>query len=67
MTSEERVAFINAHAAAALVELEAMKAANYVRKIRGESPAYSEDAIRELISIHYLDEKSLQTYLKDGY
>jgi hypothetical protein len=34
--------------ASALIELEAMKAANAERASRGEAPAYGEDAFRKL-------------------
>ncbi len=40
--------------AAALIELESMKAANIQRQSQGLSPAYGEEQFRELLSIYSL-------------
>ena len=45
--------------ACALIELEAMKAANYQRAQLGRAQEYSEDAIVSLINKYHLDHNSV--------
>jgi hypothetical protein len=52
MTVEETVAYVHSQTACALIELEAMKAENAYRAMRGETQAYSEQAFSDLI-VHY--------------
>lgn len=49
MTPEQQAAYVFAQSAAAIAEIEAMKAANEARAASGDSPAYGEDAFRDLI------------------
>jgi hypothetical protein len=49
MTSEQSAAYVYANSVAALVELEAMKAANFERQLNNESLAYNENTIAEII------------------
>jgi hypothetical protein len=48
MTPEQKAAYVISQAACALAELEAMKAANWMRERRGEVIAYSEEAFMDL-------------------
>lgn len=48
MDDAQKAAYIMAQAAAALIELEAMKQANRDRESRGEGPAYDEEAFLKL-------------------
>lgn len=43
MTPEQSAAFVFSQSVCALAQIEAMKAENVMRSIRGESPAYGED------------------------
>ncbi len=56
MTREEKVAYVNAQVACALIEMEGMKADNMQRKAVGDSMAYNHADFLEVIerySIHH--------------
>ncbi len=55
----DRAAYIMSQVACALIELEAMKAANYQRAQLGQAQEYSEDAIVSLIDKYHLDHNSV--------
>ena len=52
MTPEQQAAYIYSQTVAASAELEAMKAANWMREMKGETIAYDETAFRQVIN-HY--------------
>lgn len=52
MSPEQRAIFLQSQAACALIEMEAMKAANWMREMKGETIAYGEEAFMDLISTY---------------
>jgi N-acetyl-anhydromuramyl-L-alanine amidase AmpD len=58
MTPEQKVAHVAAQTAAALIELESMKAANREREMHGYALAWNEDAFHDLIAKYGLDGNS---------
>ena len=65
MTSEERVAFINAMVACAEIEAKGMEAENQNRLRRGESIAYGENAFYSLIGKYGIHHNAVLGYLRD--
>lgn len=62
MTEEQKAAYIYAQAVCALAEIEAMKALNTYREMRGETIAYDEEAFLSVPTkyrIHHNDIVSL--------
>jgi hypothetical protein len=59
MTSEQKVAYVVAQAAAAFAEVEAMKAANFERTTNGFALAYDENAFINVIYKYGLSMNSL--------
>lgn len=58
MSPEQKAAYVFSQAACMLVELEAMKLANFERAQAGAAPAYGEQAFRELpdkYALHHND------------
>ena len=49
MTEAQQAAYIQSQSACALIEMEAMKAENTYREMRGETIAYNEKAFLDLI------------------
>lgn len=50
MNAEQQAAFIFAQAVSALIELEAMKATNAERELKGQAQAWNEEAFMSLQS-----------------
>ena len=50
MSEERMIAFVNSQVACAMIEMEAMKASNTNREMRGEAIAYAEEAFIALIN-----------------
>jgi hypothetical protein len=65
MTPEQRAAYVNAQTAAALIELESMKAANREREMHGHALAWGEDAFLELITRYGLDGNAIVRMFQD--
>lgn len=61
MTPEQQAAYINAQAVAASAELEAMKAANWMREMQGHTIAYGEEAFLALIDKYGLHHNAVLT------
>mgnify|MGYP001823689767 CR=1 FL=1 len=61
MTPEQQAAYINAQAVAASVELEAMKAANWMREMQGHTIAYGEEEFLALIDRYGLGHNAVLT------
>lgn len=61
MTPEQHAAYINAQAAAARIELEAMKAANWMREMQGHTIAYGEEDFLALIDKYGLHHNAVLT------
>lgn len=59
----KKAAYIISQAACALIELEAMKAANSERQQRGESDAYGEKAFMELQNKYVISHNAVLSYL----
>jgi hypothetical protein len=56
MTDEQKAAYIYAQAVCAMAEIEAMKAENAFRQMRGESMAYNDEsflAVPEKYALHH--------------
>ena len=56
MTPEQSAAYIHAQAVAALAEIEAMKAENWMREMKGHTIAYGEEeflAVIDKYGIHH--------------
>ena len=58
-----KVAYINGQVACALIEMEAMKAANHERQQRGESDNYGEEAFMALIEKYCINHNAVIGYL----
>jgi hypothetical protein len=65
MTPEQRVAYVAAQTAAALIEMEAMKAANKEREMHGYALAWDEGAFMSLISKYGLDGNTIIKLFQD--
>jgi hypothetical protein len=65
MTPEQRAAYVNAQTAAALIELESMKAANREREMHGHALAWNEEAFLELIEKYGLHHNALMRMFQD--
>ena len=61
MTPEQQAAYIHAQAVAASAELEAMKAANWMRKMQGHTIAYGEEDFLALIDKYGLHHNTVLT------
>lgn len=61
MTPEQQAAYINAQAVAASAELEAMKAANWMRLMQGHTIAYGEEDFLALIDKYGLHHNAVLT------
>ena len=64
-TIEARAAFVNSQVACAMIELEAMKALNSERAMRGENIAYDEAAFLALQDKYGLGHNTVIQYLRD--
>jgi hypothetical protein len=65
MTDDERVAYLRAQTAAALIEMEAMKAANWMREMQGHTIAYGEDEFLALLDKYDLHHNSVISFFRD--
>jgi hypothetical protein len=65
MTPEQRVAYVAAQTAAALIEMEAMKAANKEREMHGYALAWDEGAFLALITKYGLDGNTIVKLFQD--
>ena len=65
MTPEQKVAYVAAQTAAAMIELESMKAANREREMHGYALAWNEDMILSLIEKYGLDGNSIISLFQD--
>lgn len=63
MNPEERVAFINAQVACALIDLAGMQAENRQREMEGKSLAYTEDAFQVMKRGYCIDHNAVVSYL----
>jgi hypothetical protein len=63
MSPEQQAAFIFSQSASALIEAMAMQAENQLRAHRGEVPAYTEGAFRDLIDNYSLGYNSVIGFL----
>ena len=59
----QNIAYVITQMTSAMIELEAMKAANTTRSIQGEALAYSEQAFVELIDKYQLSHNAVITNL----
>ena len=64
MDKDQRVAYIFSQSVAAMAEIEAMKAKNTYRKMRGETIAYDENAFMHVIDQYGLGSNTLLMYLQ---
>jgi len=65
MTDEQKAAYIYAQAACANAEIEAMKADNQYRKMRGGTIAYDGDAFREIIEKYGIHHNAICSLFHD--
>jgi len=63
MTPEQKAAYVNGMAAAALIRAMGMQAENAIRQSRGEALAHDEDAFETLVREHGIDRNSLDGML----
>lgn len=61
----EKVVYITGQIACALIEMEAMRAANQVRAGSGSAPAYGEDAFMELLIKYPISHNSILGFLRE--
>jgi hypothetical protein len=67
MTTEETVAYVHSQTACALIELEAMKAENANRAMRGETQAYGEQAFNDLINRYGIHHNAVIGIFREVY
>ena len=65
MNEQQKAAYIFSQSVCALIELEAMKAANKERELRGEMLAYHEEVIMELFSKYSIGHNDVIGYFHD--
>lgn len=65
MGNEQTVAYVQAQAAAALIEMESMKAANWMREMQGKTIAYGEQEFLALIDKYGLGHNAVLTLFQD--
>jgi len=65
MGPEERAAYIIAVAAAAMVEAMGMVAENQLRNLQNASPAYGEQAFRDVIQRYGIDHNAAVSFLRE--
>lgn len=66
MTPEQKAAYVMAMAAAAHAEVEAMRAENMQREMRGESMAYNDEAFIALIERYGIHPNAIMTFFEDN-
>jgi hypothetical protein len=63
MNENERAAYIQSQVACALIEMEAMKAANWMREMQGHTIAYGEEAFNNLVVKYGIGHNDVIGYL----
>lgn len=66
MNAEQRATYVKSQIAAAMIELEAMKAENQCRQVEGLPPAYREDTFLLLIDKYGLGHNAVLAYLAEA-
>ena len=66
MNENQRTAYIFSQSVAAMAEIEAMKAANTYREMRGETIAYDEAAFMHVINQYGLGTNAVMKFLQEG-
>ncbi|MHB8413981.1 MAG: hypothetical protein ACYDB1_01105 [Acidiferrobacteraceae bacterium] len=65
MTDQEKAAYIHSQVACALIEMEAMRAANQYREIQGCTPTYGEEAFRKIIENYPIHHNAVMSLFRD--
>lgn len=66
MNEVSRAAYVNAMAACAVIEMQAMLAANQARAMQSFSPAFGEEDFRALINQYGIHHNAVISYLRDS-